>query len=106
MSSFTPPSIAPVADTRAMADEPGKAPKRYVLKRAAPARAYRVDYERALNPEQRAVVFAPDGPTLVVAGAGSGKTRALVYRVSRLVEDGIAPQALMLLTFTNRAARE
>jgi DNA helicase-2/ATP-dependent DNA helicase PcrA len=89
-----------------MAEEAPKPPKRYVLKRTAPARAYRVDYERALNPEQRAVVFAPDGPTLVVAGAGSGKTRTLVYRVSRLVEDGIAPQALMLLTFTNRAARE
>ncbi len=83
-----------------------KEPKRYVLRRAAPARAYRVDYERTLNAEQRAVVFAPDGPTLVVAGAGSGKTRTLVYRVSRLVEDGVAPQSLVLLTFTNRAARE
>src|SRR5258706_104142 len=83
-----------------------KEPKRYVLRRAAPARAYRVDYERTLNGEQRAVVFAPDGPTLVVAGAGSGKTRTLVYRVSRLVEDGVAPQSLVLLTFTNRAARE
>jgi DNA helicase-2/ATP-dependent DNA helicase PcrA len=81
-------------------------PKRYVLRRAAPARAYRVDYDRTLNSEQREVVFAPDGPTLVVAGAGSGKTRTLVFRVSRLVEDGVAPQALMLLTFTNRAARE
>jgi DNA helicase-2/ATP-dependent DNA helicase PcrA len=80
--------------------------RRYVLKTAAPARSYRVDYARELNAEQQAVVFAPDGPTLVVAGAGSGKTRTLVYRVSRLVEDGLDPSALMLLTFTNRASRE
>ncbi len=80
--------------------------KRYVLRSATPARAYRVDYTRELNAEQREVVFAPDGPTIVIAGAGSGKTRTLVYRVSRLVEDGIEPQRLCLLTFTNRAARE
>src|SRR5258706_8206186 len=83
-----------------------KEPKRYVLRRAAPARAYRVDYERTLNGEQKAVVFAPDGPTLVVAGAGSGKTRTIVYRVSRLIEDGVDPAAILLLTFTNRAAKE
>ena len=82
------------------------APRRYVLRRAAPARSYRVDYARELNEEQKAVVFASDGPTLVVAGAGSGKTRTLVYRVSRLIEDGADPASLLLLTFTNRAARE
>src|SRR5664279_2331294 len=87
-----------------MADSP--APKRYVLKRAAPTKNYRVDYGRELNEEQKAVVFAPDGPTLVIAGAGSGKTRTLVYRVSRLIEDGADPSSLLLLTFTNRAARE
>jgi predicted RNase H-like nuclease len=81
-------------------------PRRYVLRRAAPARSYRVDYARELNEEQKAVVFASDGPTLVVAGAGSGKTRTLVYRVSRLIEDGADPASLLLLTFTNRAARE
>ena len=81
------------------------ATRRYVLRRAA-ARSYRVDYARELNEEQKAVVFAPDGPTLVVAGAGSGKTRTLVYRVSRLIEDGADPASLLLLTFTNRAARE
>ena len=80
--------------------------RRYVLKTTAPARTYRVDYSRELNEEQKEVVFAPEGPTIVIAGAGSGKTRALVYRVSRLVEDGIEPQRLCLLTFTNRAARE
>ena len=77
-----------------------------MLRRAAPAKSYRVDYARELNEEQKAVVFAPDGPTLVVAGAGSGKTRTLVYRVSRLIEDGADPASLLLLTFTNRAARE
>ena len=87
-----------------MADIP-PAPRRYVLRRAG-AKSYRVDYTRELNEEQRAVVFAADGPTLVVAGAGSGKTRTLVYRVSRLLEDGADPASLMLLTFTNRAARE
>src|SRR5450759_4799185 len=80
--------------------DPAPPVKRYVLRTAAPARAYRVDYTRELNAEQREVVFAPDGPTIVIAGAGSGKTRTLVYRVSRLVEDGIAPQRLCLLTFT------
>ena len=87
-----------------MTDGP-PAPRRYVLRRAA-AKSYRVDYARELNEEQKAVVFAPDGPTLVVAGAGSGKTRTLVYRVSRLIEDGADPASLLLLTFTNRAARE
>lgn len=87
-----------------MAENPS-APRRYVLRRTG-AKSYRVDYARELNEEQRAVVFAPDGPTLVVAGAGSGKTRTLVYRVSRLLEDGADPASLMLLTFTNRAARE
>ena len=84
----------------------GAPPKKYVLRRAPGARAYRVDYQRELNAEQREVVFAPDGPALVVAGAGSGKTRTLVYRVSRLIEDGAEPSQLCLLTFTNRAARE
>ncbi|MBK8596610.1 MAG: ATP-dependent helicase [Holophagales bacterium] len=88
------------------ASGPPPAPKRYVLRRAAPAKSYRIDYYRELNAEQQAVVFAPEGPTVVVAGAGSGKTRTLVYRVSRLVEDGTAPEALLLLTFTNRAAKE
>lgn len=89
-----------------MVSDAPRVPRRYVLRRAASAKTYRVDYGRELNEEQKAVVFAGDGPMLVVAGAGSGKTRTLVYRVSRLVEDGVDPSAILLLTFTNRAARE
>src|SRR5512136_1754099 len=84
--------------------DPPPAARRYVLRRAGPSKAYRIDYRRELNLEQQAVVFAPDGPTVVVAG--SGKTRTLVYSVARLVEDGVEPSALLLLTFTNRASRE
>ena len=65
-----------------------------------------IDYERDLNEEQREVVLHPGGPMLVIAGAGSGKTRTVTYRVARLVETGTPPSAIMLLTFTNRAARE
>lgn len=65
-----------------------------------------VDFERDLNPEQRAAALAPDGPVLVIAAAGTGKTRTLTYRVAHLVERGVDPQRILLLTFTNRAARE
>src|SRR5947209_20206469 len=73
---------------------------------AKPQKAYRVRYEEELNPEQLEVVMAGNGPLLVIAGAGSGKTRALTYRVSRLIEDGVDPSEIRLLTFTNKAARE
>ncbi len=66
----------------------------------------RIDYEADLNPEQLAAVMHPGGPMLVLAGAGSGKTRTLVYRVCRLIEDGVSPGKILLLTFTNKAARE
>ncbi len=65
-----------------------------------------VDFASELNPEQLAVVSAPGGPMLVVAGAGSGKTRALTYRLAWLVAGGIDPSRILLVTFTNRAARE
>jgi DNA helicase II / ATP-dependent DNA helicase PcrA len=65
-----------------------------------------IDYQAALNDEQRAVALAGNGPLLVLAGAGSGKTRALTYRVARLIDQGIAPEQILLLTFTNRAAKQ
>jgi len=64
------------------------------------------DLERELNPAQLAAVRSGDGAHLVVAGAGSGKTRTLVYRVAHLVEGGQRPESILLLTFTRRAAQE
>jgi len=81
--------------------------RRYTLKQPVkPQKQYRVRYEDELNQEQLDVVMAGEGPMLVIAGAGSGKTRALTYRVSRLIEDGVDPSDILLLTFTNKAARE
>ena len=67
---------------------------------------YRIKYAELLNPAQLAAVTHRDGPLLVVAGAGSGKTRTLIYRVARLIESGVPPGAILLLTFTRRAAQE
>jgi DNA helicase II / ATP-dependent DNA helicase PcrA len=81
--------------------------RRYTLKRPEkPAKQYKVAYEDQLNGEQLEVVMAGEGPMLVIAGAGSGKTRALTYRVSRLIEDGVDPNDILIVTFTNKAARE
>ena len=65
-----------------------------------------VDYSAELNDQQLAVATAPGGPMLVIAGAGSGKTRALTYRLAWLVHNGVDPARILLVTFTNRAARE
>lgn len=65
-----------------------------------------IDYKKILNPEQLAAVTADDGPLLVLAAAGTGKTHTLVYRVAYLIEKGIRPEEILLLTFTNRASRE
>ncbi|MEM7153189.1 MAG: ATP-dependent helicase [Myxococcota bacterium] len=78
---------------------------KYTLKTAAPKRAP-FDADADLNPQQRAVVEAGSGNLLVIAGAGTGKTRTLTYRVARLVAGGCPPERIMLCTFTNRAARE
>ena len=64
-----------------------------------------IDYERELNEEQLQVVMEEGGPLLVIAGAGSGKTRTLTYRVARLIEAGEEPERILLATFTNKAAR-
>src|SRR5690606_4586992 len=80
-------------------------PVKYVLKTAVPSRP-RFELERDLNVQQRAVVEAPAGRILVLAGAGTGKTRTLTYRMARWVLAGCRPERILLCTFTNRAARE
>ncbi len=82
--------------------------KKFVLHRDTSRKdpaGYRIPYHDLLNEQQHEAVMHDRGPALVIAGAGTGKTRTLIYRVARLVEDGTAPSAILLLTFTRRAAR-
>ena len=65
-----------------------------------------IDFENSLNQEQLNAVRAPDGPALVLAAAGTGKTRTLIYRVAHCMNLGTDSHRILLLTFTNRAARE
>jgi len=81
--------------------------KKYVVKRdrsGLPEKLTR--YREELNEEQFKVVTSKPGPALVIAGAGSGKTRTITYRVAYLIEQGVSPNRILLATFTNRAARE
>jgi DNA helicase-2/ATP-dependent DNA helicase PcrA len=91
-----------------MDQESGVAAKTYHLKNRAPVVRHdlQIDYKNLLNPQQFAAATTTDGATLVIAGAGSGKTRTLVYRVSYLVETGVAPEQILLLTFTRKSAHE
>jgi DNA helicase-2/ATP-dependent DNA helicase PcrA len=85
----------------------------YILHPSHAPRELHIDYRKELNDQQFAAVTARgadgslnSGPMLVIAGAGSGKTRTLTYRVAWLVEHGVEPQRILLLTFTNKAAKE
>src|SRR5450756_1909712 len=80
--------------------------REYHLQPFQSATPLQIDYAHELNEQQLAAVKAPPGPSLVIAGAGSGKTRTLIYRVAYLLEQGIPPERVLLLTFTNKAAGE
>lgn len=78
----------------------------FVLHGSDDLRHRNIDYAKELNQEQLEVVLHGDGPCLVLAGAGSGKTRTIIYRVAYLLERGVDPSSILLLTFTNKASRE
>src|SRR5471030_2363838 len=100
------PEQVPISTTT-----PAIASKRFILKRATDSSfidesRFKVRYEQELNAAQFEAVRHKDGPALVIAGAGTGKTRTLTYRVARLVEQGVDPKSILLLTFTRRASQE
>lgn len=78
----------------------------YTLQSSSSGSSSRINYSAELNEQQFAAVTAPPGQSLVIAGAGSGKTRTLTYRVAYLLDNGILPDNILLLTFTNKASRE
>ncbi len=87
--------------------------KKLVLKRqsynnqeVSAEKTYKIDYKSLLNDQQYAAITHNSGAALVLAGAGTGKTRILIYRLSRLIEDGVKPESILLLTFTRKSAME
>jgi DNA helicase-2/ATP-dependent DNA helicase PcrA len=82
--------------------------KQYILKNSDPtiARSPKLDFRKELNAAQFQAVQTVEGPLLIIAGAGTGKTRTLVFRVAHLIDIGVDPRSILLLTFTRRAAEE
>jgi len=82
--------------------------KKFVLKKRSDIQKtnYKVDYENELNERQLEAAKTKFGPILVIAGAGTGKTKTLTYRCARLIEDGVKPENILLLTFTKKASKE
>src|SRR3989441_10689086 len=80
--------------------------RQYTLQRTPASTSIHIDYAAELNEQQLAAVTAPPGPLLIIAGAGSGKTRTLTYCVAYLLENGIDPRNNLLLTVTNKATRQ
>ena len=70
------------------------------------SKKFKIDYRKELNSSQLEAVELTEGPYLVIAGAGSGKTRTLIYRVARLIKTGIDAESILLLTFTRRASQD
>src|SRR5690349_14513662 len=81
-------------------------PRVYAPRERTTAPTDRASLLSGLNPEQLAAATHGDGPLLIIAGAGTGKTRTLVYRVASLIDRGVSPERILLLTFTRRAAAE